>query len=215
MNPLTLDLIDTNIITSFKNRDHSAFYSNYSLNKKWVSYIQTTFPDIFQNSLIIKITNNKLIYEKDFKLEVDPCKITCFILEIRSDLIPYKHLNAMIIDSGKVYRYEPYGSIDSINLMYNYKLVDAFLEQFFNGLDLDLDLSYYGPTSYQMTLGPQTIEEIVKQEHEGFCTAWSLMFIHLKLLNKDKPVEEVDRILCSHLDHKKLIFAYVTFLERL
>ena len=211
-NPLDLEYIDLNTISQFINRDHKTFYSEYSIDKNWVSFIQNNFKDcLFTKSLIIKITNNTLIYDQEFNIEdKDKDKsITCFILEIRSDLIAFKHLNAIIIDNNKVYRYEPYGSMRDIEKLYNYKIVDAFLEQFFN------KYQYIGPMSYQKTVGPQSSEELQTHMYSGFCSLWSLMFIHLILLNRDKNPEEIDNIMCSIYDHKNKIFAYVTYLVEL
>jgi len=200
IDPLLLDNVDINTVSQFINRDHKEFYSNYSIDKNWVYKIG---PEYFNNSLIIKINNTNLTYEKDFKLEKN-----YFILEIRSDLIPFKHLNAIIIDNNKIYRFEPYGSLRDIEKLYNYKIVDEFLKQFFK------EYEYIGPMSYQITLGPQSLEELVEDKYEGFCSAWSLMFIHLKLLNKDKSIEEIDKMISSsNFNHKSKIFAYYLFIR--
>ena len=162
-------------------------------------------------SLIISINKRHLIYEKNFIIPPKD-QISYFLLEIRSDLMKDAHSNAMIIYQNKLYRFEPYGSLVAINLLYPFEIVDEFLKIFFK------EFKYIRPRDYQAVMGPQSLEESdLRHPYQGFCVAWSYLFIEMFLekLDISKEIDVISHNYDVIKDHKIFIINYIKNLKTL
>jgi len=116
------------------------------------------------------------------------------------------HANALIFDkkNNTLSRFEPHGSNTKA---YNYKHADESMKAFLNRKDLINKIGkwHYLSSTIACPTGPQTKEgrhyyqkkmgkvfgRKVVIEAGGFCAAWSLIFIHYKLLNPDVNDEDI------------------------
>ena len=105
------------------------------------------------------------------------------------------HSNLIIVDKFKktIYFYEPHGvsyklSSIGISLYIDIEshIIEIIKKNVFKKEEL---LDYKLSNTHQLcTYGPQYFEE---ESGEGFCLAWSLLFVHLILLNDKKPIDQI------------------------
>ena len=147
------------------------------------------------------------------------------------------HANGLVVDTFHkiVYRFEPLGINSPVYgndyLGYDTNLLDSILKKEFN----KKKFSYYGPNELQIKcpLGPQRLEKysikfkIKKKkvfgkerriEAHGFCSAWSLMFIHLCILWGPTNLEEA-KIIIDYMNKNPdelatMIRGYMSFIEK-
>lgn len=62
----------------------------------------------------------------------------------------------------------------------------------------------YDVEEYWKTKGIQVIEELEPSNEEGFCVIWGNMMIHLKLLNMNIPIVELEKLFIEECYDKKL-----------
>ena len=128
------------------------------------------------------------------------------------------HANAFIFDlkNRVVSRFEPNGGQKTS--MYNYKELNDQLTKYFNSklvVDVIGNWKYKSPSDF-CPVGPQAKAGLHYYEKKvgkvfgkraiveagGFCAAWSLMFIHYKLLNLDASDQEIIKWLLTLSEEK-------------
>lgn len=124
------------------------------------------------------------------------------------------HLNMLIIKDQKVYRFEPYGQVGSVNFFYNSYQLDGELKIYFK----KLNYHYCSPRDYQNPIGFQNLETKEKQNRRiidpcGFCVSWCFWFI--ELLGKHYThtprllIQKIHQYITFHdLSYKEIIQAY-------
>lgn len=119
------------------------------------------------------------------------------------------HANALIFDSENkiITRFEPHGAGLEIN--YNVGELDSQI-----GIWMGRNLNgwtYQAPIHYCPTSGPQTLEtkiyydskmkalygENLNKEAGGFCSAWSLLFLHYRLVNPELSDRDIVEYMVS------------------
>lgn len=132
-----------------------------------------------------------------------------------------QHANALIFDKKNkiLTRFEPHGSEVQLR-MYDPLLLDASIQKWldkkkehFNGWE------YKAPIYWCPKKGPQAIESELKSkkkgEISGYCQAWSLMFLHLRILNPDHSDEQIVEHMLGNKnaqEMKKMIRDYAGFI---
>ena len=76
-------------------------------------------------------------------------------------------------------RFEPYGSIDIKSDMLEEQF-DKTFEKFIK-LYLGNNVKYFRPLDYCPNKSFQTYNELKKNSDEGFCVAWSIWYLHLRM----------------------------------
>ena len=99
------------------------------------------------------------------------------------------HQNILIYDkkTNNIERFEPYGYINNKNSID----LDSFLEKIFK--NIDKKINYISPKIFMNRMGFQNISENEDKfentkisDPNGFCIAWSLWYVEMRLLNPDK-----------------------------
>lgn len=120
------------------------------------------------------------------------------------------HANALIFDmkEKKLYRFDPLGPVDE---RYNPKKINEALKRWLSTqTDLLKGWTYVSPIEYCPKVGPQMKEDWesiidvlepfrAKEDNNpnrvgrklGFCSAWSLLFLHFRLANPDASAKTV------------------------
>jgi len=181
---------------------------NCHIYERW-GHFMNNYPGIkIGKEIFIDINSDKL-YSDQFEYSRDPSiRFTFYCLSIITDK-PSQHANAFVVDHyNKIaYRYEPHGAQTNT---YNYLQIDKLLKN-----NLDPDYSYINPWGYQEIYGPQSFEFSSKDNFYGFCLAWSLKFMHMRVLYPDLSIKELDKLMLSD-DIGSLanqIRAYTSFLN--
>lgn len=134
------------------------------------------------------------------------------ILNISPERGP-NHANAIIFDNDEntVTRFEPHG--DAVGF-YNADILDDLFSRYAATLDTSAGEWEYISLSRECGVGPQYLQtqtqesymskmraifgDMADSEAEGFCSVWTLMFIHLRMLNPDSYDEEIVEYMQSH-----------------
>ncbi len=164
---------------------------------------------IHQFVFLFDAQSEMLSVDKGFWSEIEKCKTKGkrFILLPLTIKIKYRndmvyHSNALILDleKGIVSRFEPHGTTDK--KLYNHVALDNAIkkELKISRSEFSLFDKYRSPKHTCPNIGPQIKQRLSKKygiktetiggklvlgEAEGFCSAWSLMMMHLRLLNPD------------------------------
>lgn len=112
------------------------------------------------------------------------------------------HANSFIFDLQKklLYRWEPHGTFtDYYSHIELDKDIRKSLEQYGKKYKFLKNYEYIEPLQYCPKLDLQTLEAIyatknvkkIKGEADGFCAAWSALFMHYTILNPDLDVREL------------------------
>lgn len=129
-----------------------------------------------------------------------------YIITITNDGSNAAHANALIIDLElcTMTRFEPNGS-DAVD-MYSHALLDDALRNWLqtNGRLMKCkEWTFVLPSAYCPMDGPQKVEyghesrtvkynnKNNKREDNGYCSAWSMLYIHFKLVNPDYGDDEI------------------------
>jgi len=170
-----------------------------SIEKRYdISFYQQIsifFSDFSNNTIKNNISNYSLKFPKNMSIKIKECKkrFIAIPLYIKWDL-KGAHANMILIDNKfkTVERFEPYGKlIHNIGTRpYNIELkLDDELKKYFES---NYNLKYYDPFEFCPIIGFQRLEEqelnsnqstaiIKKGDPMGFCAAWSLWYVHLRL----------------------------------
>ncbi len=112
------------------------------------------------------------------------------------------HANALFIDlhRGTAERFEPHGArAYTMFSDYRYEALDKALAVYFGSEKLNL--KYIAPSEYSPVYGPQALEHYI--EERGYCAAWSLWYIDMRLSYPDLPRKKLVLALVNKLTLKR------------
>lgn len=153
-----------------------------------------------------------------------------FTVTLLTMAIPHGyHANALILDnqSGVLSRFEPHGAATT---SYSISRLDNTLTQFVKE-NPTLMKRYQAPPDFCPDVGPQTKErfskkysivtkkafgKVVRAEAGGYCSAWSLMFIHYRIMNPMKSNQEIHKHINRNPDElADMIRNYMAFIVKI
>ena len=117
------------------------------------------------------------------------------VIPIGIELSNGAHANILLYDkeNNSMERFEPYGSNFPPGFNYNPNILDQYLERLFSNYFTekinDKDFTYYKPLSYEGKVGFQLLDTIEYAKEKnigdpgGFCGAWSLWYIEMRISN--------------------------------
>ncbi len=201
-----VDLSYFTLFFEYLNKHYKNFHlSKYSLtfnNNNYLGYIKYNPRDIIPTKIDIRNLPNKI------KEEFNDNKTKRFIVYpmILSNGMTL-HQNAIIIDTKKmeVEIFEPYGDlIEKIkndtklkvngNIIFEQQMYHNLIKTFSQELLNNKRVKLFPPTSFLPKIGLQQIEELkCKKENYlvntsiGFCVAWTMWFIEMRIKFPDKP----------------------------
>lgn len=124
------------------------------------------------------------------------------------------HANALIFDKeNKVLtRYEPRGARTRV---YDNSKLDNVIRNWLKQIYGD-KWKYNGPIDYCPNIGPQKKETSVKNnDNVDFCTIWSLLYIHFRIMNPKMSDKQISDYLESKTDQElhSMIRQYTEFIQ--
>jgi ankyrin repeat protein len=181
------NLSDTQLSYFSSHLDKSKHFTPYLIT--WLnenSFITTPYLISGTKDILLKYPQTKLIF---YKLSI-----------VIGEQLTHSNLLIYDIDRKFIERFDPYG-----NVPYASEIMDEVLELYFKE---QLNLKYYSPKdtvngiSFQMFGDENNEENRIKGDPGGFCLAWSMFYLELRLLN-------------LHLNPKKLIKIAVLNINKL
>lgn len=130
----------------------------------------------------LQVPNDRIqlcLADKSSRFVFQPCELV--------SRIGGSHANAILIDKTlkTAERFEPHGSrAYDIFRDFRYELLDELLEDYFN----QNGIQYLKPAYFCPYIGPQKFES---SRTSGYCAAWSLWYIDMRLSNPDVPKESL------------------------
>lgn len=189
-----------NILSNLKDEKVCNLSSNY-ISDYYISIDFTTFE--------YKIPNN--LYDKLEKCKIDTT-IRFYIIPLLLVLSPFdSHANVLIIDNFNktIELYEPHGANhpSDFDIELHIKNIIKIV------LKSKIDMNFKN-VHYACPIGFQKKQASVNYT-SGHCVAWTLLFIHLKLINIYKTSDEIIQYLnnYSNDDIDLLIRKYITLVE--
>jgi len=142
------------------------------------------------------------------------------IIPIGIELTSGAHANILFYDKEKneMERFEPYGKDYPPGFNYNPGILDMTLENLFNNfftIDDKTKFKYFSPSSYEIKIGLQLLDsyEYSKEKNigdpGGFCAAWSLWYIEMRLNNLNINKTQLLNKLINHIRMKQIPFRTV------
>lgn len=118
------------------------------------------------------------------------------------------HANALIYDhiQKSLTRYEPQGRHST---SYDFEHMDEELQKFVEDNHVVFPGGYISPRTYAPEMGPQTLELLCDQQTDptgnakGYCSAFSMMFLHTRLIFPRKTWAELAKFVVS--DHPEIL----------
>jgi ankyrin repeat protein len=139
-----------------------------------------------------------------------------FIIPLGIELTNGAHANILLYDKSKneLERFEPYGKDYPPSFNYNPKHLDFVLNNLFsNYFENDINVfKYFSPNDYEIKIGLQLLDsyEYSKEKNigdpGGFCAAWSLWYIEMRINNKNINRNELLYRLINHIRLKQISF---------
>jgi glutaredoxin len=193
--------------------------------------------DIFKQSEIsIRWSEklNKLLVPENFWQSFNRCKNS----SKRFIVYPFgftcnniSHSNYLLYDrkTKTMERFEPHGNVNLVADEENIKCLNSpvdfeILKLFEKHMGTDFIKRYYKPLEYTPEIGYQTIQESEKEmkesDPEGFCSAWCVWYIDLRLSNPDIDRKELIELSIKELKKHpqsltKFIRNYSNFLSKI
>jgi ankyrin repeat protein len=138
------------------------------------------------------------------------------VIPIGMELTNGNHANILFYDKEKyeLERFEPYGSNFPPGYNYNPKNLDSQIYNLFSSLINNEKFKYYTPLDYEIKIGLQFIDATEYQLYKninitdpgGFCAAWCLWYIDMKLNNLTIPRKSLIPKLINYIRLKKKSF---------
>jgi len=201
---LTSDIIENINLEKYyeKNSIKRGLYGDF-LNFEIIwSFQKLFYPTNLKNTLSSFIKNESKRY---------------LIIPIGIELSNGAHANILIYDKNlkTIERFEPYGKDWPAGFNYNPTGLDHKLNKLFNNLldnDNIINITYYEPHTYEQKIGFQTLD-INEHSREnnigdpgGFCAAWSLWYVEMRISNPNIDKIKLIPNLISYIRNKKLFF---------
>lgn len=167
----------------------------------------------FQRLFIPSILNNKI---KEFSKDT---KKQFLVIPLGIELSNGSHANILLYDKakGEIERFEPYGKSFPPGYNYNPINLDQNIKNLFNSLfeDSEFKCNYISPSDYEPKIGLQLLDtqEYTKEKNigdpGGFCGAWSLFYVEMRINNKNIPKNDLIGNLINHIRLKRVTFRSV------
>ena len=200
------------------------FISNEKLEKYYKSNgIQKSQFDEFLNFEIIW-SYQKIFYPNILKQIIDTFikdqSKQFLIIPIGIELSNGAHANILLYDKehNSLERYEPYGKDFPPGFNYNPEYLDHNLKNLFINYFTDVSnqpFKYYKPSTYEQKIGLQLLDTIEYSKEKnigdpgGFCAAWSLWYIEMRISNIKIEKGELLQKLINYIRLKKVSFRSV------
>ena len=196
---LTTNFINNEILEDFYISNGNEKYKNDFLNFEINWYYHRLF---FPNNLKDIISN---FLKDDSKRYL--------IIPLGIGLSNGAHANIIIYDkqNNEIERFEPYGSKYPPGFNYNPVNLDIsikkLLSNYFNN-----ELKYYAPNDYEPKIGFQYLDSTTYEKEKnigdpgGFCAAWSLWYVEMRLINPDINRDDLINKLINTIRSKNISF---------
>jgi hypothetical protein len=205
------DNIVTSVTNSFvKNESLEEYYKLNGIQKGkfgeflnfeiiW-SYQKLFYPSVIKN-LITDFIKNKL---KRF-----------LVIPIGIELSEGAHANMLLYDkeTNSMERFEPYGTDFPPGFNYNPINLDNTLKNLFN--NYINDMKYFSPRDYETKIGLQLLDTMEYSKEKnigdpgGFCAAWSLWYIEMRITNINIERKDLIHKLINYIRSKRISFRSV------
>ena len=197
---LTKNFIDNQMLDNYYNSLGIVKLNDF-LNYEIVwSYLKMFIPSNLKETLNLFIKSNKKY----------------LIIPIGIELTNGNHANILFYDKDKyeLERFEPYGNNFPPGYNYNPKNLDLQINNLFSSLINNDKFKYYTPTDYEIKIGLQFIDATEYQLYKninitdpgGFCAAWCLWYVDMKLNNLSIPRESLIPKLINQIRSNKSSF---------
>ena len=138
------------------------------------------------------------------------------VIPIGIELSNGNHANILFYDKEnyELERFEPYGSNFPPGYNYNPKNLDLQINNLFSSLINNDKFKYFTPSDYEIKIGLQFIDSTEYQMYKninitdpgGFCSAWCLWYIDMRLTNIFIKRESIITKLINYIRMKKISF---------
>ena len=210
----------TNIQTSLS----SDFINNQILDNYYISNgIQKgTFSDFLNFEIIWSF--QKLFTPSNLKLIIDNFKSNplkkYLVIPIGIELTNGSHANILLYnkESNEMERFEPYG----MNFPPGFNYIPSILDNHLNNLFINyfenynqINFKYFSPQNYQSKVGLQLLDTIEYSKEKnigdpgGFCGAWSLWYIEMRISNDNINRSNIIHKLINYIRLNKISFRSV------
>lgn len=138
------------------------------------------------------------------------------VIPIGIELTNGAHANILLYDktTNEMERFEPYGTDFPPGFNYNPNNLDNNLKNLFMNYFED-EFKYYSPSDYELKVGLQLLDTIEYAKEKnigdpgGFCAAWSLWYVEMRLTNISVGKEYLIQKLINYIRSKRISFRSV------
>ena len=203
--------IETSLTENFiENLKLEEYYKMNGLEKNYIAEF-LNFEIVWSYQKLFVPSNIKSIIVNFLKND----KKRYLVLPIGIELSNGAHANILLYDktTNEMERFEPYGKDFPPNFNYNSKNLDFNLNSLFQ--NYFKDLKYFTPSDFEIKIGLQLLDsyEYNKEKHindpGGFCAAWSLWYIEMRITNPDIDRKNILNSLINQIRLKRLSFRFV------
>lgn len=175
---LTKNFIDNSMLEDYYNSNGKEKQNSEFLNFEIVWYYQRLFYPTNIKDIIKQFLNDN---DKRY-----------LIIPLGIGLSHGSHANIIIYDkdTNSIERFEPYGSNYPPGFNYNPINLDLILKNLFLNYFND-KLKYFAPSDYEPKIGFQFLDAMTYDKEKnigdtgGFCAAWSLWYVEMRIINKN------------------------------
>jgi hypothetical protein len=169
-----------------------------------------SFQKIFIPTTLKQIINN---------FKADPIK-KYLVLPVGIELSNGAHANILFYNkqTNEMERFEPYGMDFPPGFNYNPLNLDTNLKNLFTNYfenNNQIEFKFYSPSSYQTKIGLQLLDTIEYNKEKnigdpgGFCAAWSLWYVEMRISNQNVLRNELIYKLINYIRLKRVTFRSV------
>jgi ankyrin repeat protein len=203
--------IETSLTENFiENSKLEEYYKMSGLEKNYMAEF-LNFEIVWSYQKLFVPSNIKSIIANFLKDD----KKRYLVLPIGIELTNGAHANVLLYDktTNEMERFEPYGKDFPPNFNYISKNLDFNLSNLFK--NYFQDLKYYTPSDFEIKIGLQLLDsyEYNKEKHindpGGFCAAWSLWYVEMRITNSDIDRKDILNKLINQIRLKRLSFKFV------
>jgi len=171
---------------------------------------------IIRNGIVYYPNDNKLIIPNEIINTIQRCqdskRFIYFNFVINWDQ-SYSHANMIIIDlfNKTIERFEPHGKFNSYNHRYSDSDINKKINQILKHIGLS-NYKYLPPTKLSPPIGLQTIADA----YNGMCVTYSLIYLHLRIMNPDVNQKELVNYLIKKKSTKiiEILLRYTSYIEK-
>lgn len=210
------NIIQTSLSDNFiENPSLENYYKSNGIQKGRFSdflnfEIVWSFQKIFIPTTLKQIINN---------FKADPIK-KYLVLPVGIELSNGAHANILFYNkqTNEMERFEPYGMDFPPGFNYNPLNLDTNLKNLFTNYfenNNQIEFKFYSPSSYQTKIGLQLLDTIEYNKEKnigdpgGFCAAWSLWYVEMRISNQNVLRNELIYKLINYIRLKRVTFRSV------